>query len=319
MARETFEDRGWLPEANSSNVITRINATSAVEAVGNHEPMSVDTLRIPRMGTVGVSLIPKGTAFPESTGSNDSILLDSQKLGQAVRLAIEDLDDSPLPIIEKKKIAWAGDYARYFDNACLGVNAVQNGTTIPFTSVYKAVTTVDASVGYTASANHMSTATTGLLDYDKLAVFLSAIEGGIYFDEANMVVIAHPDFKGLLRAVKDTDGQPLFVDTRSGSGLVNSILGYEIRFTVGAKVTALPSSSPAGAGGAKGVAGNPLMIAVRKDLLIVGDRSNPESVVIDGRDGLSALTEETILKLRARKAFALGDPRGAYVLERVTA
>ena len=52
---------------------------------------------------------------------------------------------------------------------------------------------------------------------------------------------------------------------------------------------------------------------------MVGKRSGVESVVIDGRDGLSALTDETILKVRARRAFALGNVKAWAVLEVINA
>jgi hypothetical protein len=246
------------------------------------------------------------------------VIITARKLGEAVRIAEEDINDSPLAIIEKKKLAWAGDYARYFDNATLSVSAAENGTTIPFTSVYKAVTTADAAVGYTANANHTSSPT-GTLTYASLSGFVSALEAGPYSDESRMVIIAHPSFKGLLRAVVNSQGDPMFIDVRAGQSVVPTFFGYEVKWSLGAKVTALPTATPGGAGGAKGAAGNPLMIAVNRDLLLVGDRSNPESVVIDGRDGLSALTDETLIKLRSRKGFALGDVNGAYVYERVTA
>lgn len=318
MARETFENNGWIPEESSSNVITRINDSSAVEGFGNHVPMGTDVKLVARMGVVGVAFIPKGTAYPESTGNNDSVILTARKLGEAVRIAEEDINDSPLAIIEKKKLAWAGDYARYFDSAALGVSAAENGTTIPFTSVYKAVTTADSAVAYTANANHTSSPT-GAITYTSLSDFVSKVEAGIYFDESRIVIIAHPSFKGLLRSVVDSTGQPMFVDARAGQAVPPTFMGYEVKWSLGAKVVAAPTATPGGAGGAKGAAGNPLMIAVNRDLLLVGDRSNPESVVIDGRDGLSALTDETLIKLRARKAFQLGDVNGAFIFERVTA
>lgn len=318
MARETFENNGWIPEESSSNVITRINDASAVEGFGNHEPMGTDVKLVPRMGAVGVAFIPKGTAYPESTGANDSVILTARKLGEAVRIAEEDINDSPLAIIEKKKLAWAGDYARYFDHAALGVSAAENGTTIPFTSVYKAVTTADAAVGYTANANHTSSPT-GAMTYASFASALDKVEASTYFDESRMVVIAHPSFKGLMRGIVNTVGDPTFIDVRAGQSVAPTFFGYEVKWSLGAKVAALPTATPGGAGGAKGAAGNPLMIIVNRDLLLVGDRSNPESVVIDGRDGLSALTDETLIKLRSRKGFALGDVNGAYVYERVTA
>lgn len=318
MARETFENNGWIPEENSSDVITRIIDTSAVEAFGNHVPMGTDVKLVARMGVVGVAFIPKGTAYPESTGNNDSVILTARKLGEAVRIAEEDVNDSPLAIIEKKKLAWAGDYARYFDNATLGVSAAENGTTIPFTSVYKAVTTVDAAVGYTANANHTSSPT-GAVTYASLAGALDKVEASVYFDESRMVVIAHPSFKGIMRGIVNSQGDPMFIDSRGDQSKPATFFGYEVRWSQGAKVTAAPTATPPTANGAKGTAGNPLLIIVNRDLLLVGDRSNPESVVIDGRDGLSALTDETLIKLRSRKGFVLGDVNGAYVYERVTA
>ena len=52
---------------------------------------------------------------------------------------------------------------------------------------------------------------------------------------------------------------------------------------------------------------------------VLGLAAKPEIVVIDGRDGLSALTDETILKVRARRGFVLGNVKAWAVLEVVTA
>jgi hypothetical protein len=38
-------------------------------------------------------------------------------------------------------------------------------------------------------------------------------------------------------------------------------------------------------------------------------------VYIDGRNGLSALTDESILKMRARRGFALGVEQSVAILE----
>jgi hypothetical protein len=56
------------------------------------------------------------------------------------------------------------------------------------------------------------------------------------------------------------------------------------------------------------------MAFVNPELMLLGERSGPESVFIDGRDGLSALTDESILKMRARRGWAYGHPNGASIL-----
>ena len=60
-------------------------------------------------------------------------------------------------------------------------------------------------------------------------------------------------------------------------------------------------------GAMTGLAIMPLLLFGNTDFARVGKRSGPESVVIDGRAGLSALTDETILKVRARRAFAVAN------------
>ena len=60
--------------------------------------------------------------------------------------------------------------------------------------------------------------------------------------------------------------------------------------------------------------GLPLLFVVNADYLRLGVRSGPESVFIDGRAGLGALTDESILKLRSRRGFAVGHESAAAVL-----
>jgi hypothetical protein len=79
-----------------------------------------------------------------------------------------------------------------------------------------------------------------------------------------------------------------------------------MKFTLGAKTNAVATNAPTG---------NPIIALGNRSLLRLGKRSGPESVVIDGRNGTSALTDETLLKMRARRGFVLGDVRGWNVLE----
>jgi HK97 family phage major capsid protein len=314
VARQTFE--AWLVEEKDSSVMTRIAQTSAVEALGRSLPMNSTTKSFPRSGGMDVSEVPKGSAYGEDVSVNDEVILTAKKFGKAIRIAEEDIDDSIVNVIETKKTDWASSYAKFFDNACLGTSAAV-GAGVPFVSVYRAVTTADAATGYVANANHVaSTSAAGaLVTYDQLSAVLAVAEGGDSFDEADTVVIAHPSFKAAFRGVRDTQGNPIFIEGLAGTP--STLFGYPVRWTVGAKVTATATAAPPKVAlGAKGSAGNPLLIVGSKSALMVGKRSGPESVVIDGRDGASALTDETILKVRARRAFAVAYADAFAVLER---
>ena len=128
---------------------------------------------------------------------------------------------------------------------------------------------------------------------------------GGWFDPSKLLVIAHPAFKDELRMVRDTNQRPILVESASAA-TPDTIFGYTARWSRGAAKHATASSAPTG---------NPLMVVVNRDLLRLGVRSGPESVFIDGRNGLGALTDESILKVRARRAFVLGMQHGAAILE----
>jgi HK97 family phage major capsid protein len=278
--------------------------------------MNGPTKAFPRSGGASVAVVPKGSAYGEDVTAVDDITLTAQKFGTAFRIAEEDIDDSFVNVLDAKKQDWADDYAVFIDNACLGTSAAI-GTGVPFTSVYRAVTTADATTGYTANANHLSTATTGVASYANLSGILGLAEASRSFSEADTVVIAHPSFKGQLRGVMDSSNRPIFVEGLGGTP--STLFGYAVRWSQGARVTATADGTPPVTTGAKGTAGNPLMIVGSRSALMLGIRSGPESVVIDGRDGASALTDETILKMRARRAFGVAYPDAFAVLERVTA
>lgn len=300
MARATFE--GWLPEEKDSSVITRINSVSAVESLARRLPMNSTTKSFPRDGGMDVNEVPKGSAYGEDTSANDEVTLTAKKFGKAIRIAEEDIDDSVANILDTKKTAWGNSYARFIDNACLAVTAAP-GAGVPFTSVYRAVRSADAATGYVADTNYLATA--GDLTYADLSAVLGMAEASDSFDEGGTVVIAHPSFKSLFRGLVDNDGRPLFVE---GQGNVQSTLfGYAVRWSTGARTSATATSRPTG---------NPLLIVGQRDALMLGVRSGPESVVIDGKDGASALTDETILKVRARRGFGIAYADAFAVLEK---
>jgi HK97 family phage major capsid protein len=312
VARATFES--WLAEEKDSTVMTRIGAISAVESLARRLPMNSTTKSFPRSGGMDVAEVPKGSAYGEDTAANDEVILTAKKFGKAIRIAEEDIDDSIANILDSKKADWGSSYAKFIDNATLGTSAAV-GAGVPFTSVYRAVTTADASTGYTANANHVSSSAAGAVTYAQLSNVLGAAEGSNSFEEGGVVVIAHPSFKGVLRGILDSSNRPIFVEGLAGTP--SSLFGYPVRWSAGARVTATATSAPPVALGVKGTAGNPLLIVGQRDSLMLGVRSGPESVVIDGRDGASALTDETILKVRARRGFAVGYPDAFAVLERI--
>jgi hypothetical protein len=118
-----------------------------------------------------------------------------------------------------------------------------------------------------------------------------------------MVAIAHPAFRKSLRGVVDGQQRPIFVQGTAGTP--DTIFGVNVRWSLGAKLNATATPTPTG---------RPLMAFVNPELMLLGIRSGPESVFIDGRDGLSALTDESILKMRARRGWAYGHPNGASIL-----
>lgn len=301
MARNTFE--AWIPEEDSSEVITRVNQMSAVEALASPETMSSNTKSIPRSAGVGVGLVDKGGTYSEDTSTNDDITLTAKKIGKAIRIAEEDIDDSLANVISTKQKDWATSYAKYLDNATLAVSATA-GSGVPFNSVYYTLTQTDSGVGYTANDN--VTVASSSVTYNNLSDTLSDVEGGDYFDLSRMVVIAHPSFRGVLRTIKDDQNMPVFVQGQGGDrGTPDTLFDLPVRWSLGCRVSATATDAPTG---------KPILVVVNADFLRLGRRSGPESIFIDGRDGLSALTDESILKMRARRGFALGHPKAAAVL-----
>jgi HK97 family phage major capsid protein len=268
--------------------------------------MTTDNKHLPRSAGVGINVTAKGQNYQEDTLTDDEIVMTARKLTRLVRLAEEDLDDLSgfIDVLDVKKTDWATTYAKFLDNACLGVTAAENGTTIPYTSLYNRLTTTDATTGYTANANRVQSATATALTYDNFNDVLGLVEAGDYYDEDNLIVIAHPYYKKAMRGIKDTAGIPIFEIGRAG--IPSALFGLPVRWSIGAKTNATASFAPTG---------NPLLFIGNREHLLLGVRSGPESVVIDGRSGASAISDETLLKLRARRAFATVFPQAFAVLE----
>lgn len=300
----------WLPVEYSSDVITRVMQTSAVEAIAQRIPMSTRTRSTPRSAGMDVGLVSKGSAYGEDDSTNDDVILVAEKFGKILRLAEEDLDDSLANIIDVKTGDWATSYAKLLDNTCLGVTAAKATTGCAFDSLYYLLTQNEAGVGYTANNNITQTGSGGTT-YARLSATLKKVETGDYFDDANATWIMHPAFKDKLRAIVDNNGRPIFNESSSGDSggafkVPDRVLGYPVRWSLGARTSNLPASRPLG---------NPLAIFCVPNYLLLGVRSGPETIFIDGRNGASASTDESLLKLRARRGFAVGIQHAFSILE----
>jgi HK97 family phage major capsid protein len=311
MARNTYE--AWIPEEFGSNVITKVNQVSAVENYAQRVPMQTQTRSTPRSGGVGIGMVAKGGAYSEDTTANDDVVLREQKFGQAVRIAEEDIADSLADIVNAKTVDWATAYAKILDNACLAVTAAKASSGCAFDSLYYLLTQTDSNTSYTANANITQTATGApAITYANLSTVAGIYEGGDFFDESASVVIAHPKYKQLLRGVLDTQNRPIFQEGSTGvpgggqGPTADTIFGYRVHWSLGAKTSAAPTATPTG---------NPLLIIGNPMYLLLGVRSGPETIFIDGRNGLAALTDESILKMRARRGFAPGVEQAFSILE----
>lgn len=315
MARNVFDD--WIPEEMDSEVIMRVNQVSALEAHASRTGMGSDTKQVPRSGGVDVEVIAKGGTYGEDESDNTDVTLIARKFGKAIRVAEEDINDSLANIVSSKQRDWATSYAKMLDNAGLAVSAAENGTTIPFTSVYRALTTADAETGYTANANHVATAAANEVAYSELSTVVNLVEVGDYFDLPNMWVIAHPALRDSLRNITDDQSRPIFIQGwASPEGRTpDTLFGIPIFWSLGSRLSDTATAAPSGAGGTTGTAGNNLLFVCNVNFLRLGVRSGPETVFIDGRAGLGALTDESILKMRSRRGFALGHQNAAAVLE----
>lgn len=265
--------------------------------------MGSDTKHVPRTAGMDVAVVAKGGTYGEDTSLNDEVLLSAVKFGKAARIAEEDIDDSVADVIQAKMIGWGKSYAKLIDNASLAVSAASNGTTIPFTSLYQLLNTTDGTLSYTGGTNITTASSSGAPTYTEFNTAIGSVETGDYFDPGAMRAIAHTAFRKSLRGVLDDQHRPIFVEGTGGTP--DTIFNVPIQWSLGAKLAATATSAPTG---------RPIMAFVNPELMLLGIRSGPESVFIDGRNGLSALTDESILKMRARRGFAYGHPNGASIL-----
>ncbi|WP_253798580.1 phage major capsid protein [Nocardia amikacinitolerans] len=283
----------WVSEETGSKVLTTVTENSAAENYARRENMDSDALRVPRMSDVDVTVIPMSGAYPEDSANLDTVLLEAVKFGGRVLVPYEQLDDSNIGIVTELQSSWARSYARKLDNAVFGTTAAGNLTTVPFNSVYR-------EVSQNAATHRVQTV--GAVTYDHVSSVLGKYENGGYFSDPDTIVVAHVSLKEALRGLKDTTGRPLFIDAIPDTQ-PSTLFGYPIQFSAGAKTSATNVVNPTG---------NPLLVVGNKNHLILGVRSGPESI-LSTEAGFG--TDEIHLKMRSRRAFAVGRATAFGVLE----
>lgn len=313
MARETFED--WIPVETGSTAIQALVRASVVERIGRPEPMASDTKQVPRSGNFAIAAVAKGAAYGETAGANDYVELIARKAGGVLRVAEEDLLDSSVDILSTKRNDASRNMAVFFDNATLGTSATENGTTVLYTSVYKAVRTNETATGYTADTNYVSGASA---TYDNLSTTLAKLEDSVWFDEGQIFIAASPALKSSLRLIRDTTGVPIFEQAQGAEGSPDRVFGYPINWTLGARVSGVNTQAPTG---------NPLMIIGNRDLLIKGmaklsptiASTNPGFAIQRANNGVGFLTDEALMKAAMRRGFKVGAVPAFAVFERLGA
>jgi len=341
----------WIPVEYGTQVIQKVTQTSAVENYGQEFMMTSNSRYVARDGGVTASLVQKGAAYNEDATGGDSVLLTAGKWGAQVRIAEEDIMDSLADIINSKANALGTAMAKLIDNMGLGINAAPGTNNAQTTSVYYGLTQSLASTNYTANANVFATpaGSAGSLNtitgtgpfntagYDLLSNALGAVEQSDYFNEEDMIAIAHPFWRKQFRGIKDAQGRPIFEEGSQGGypgggqgPTPDRIFGLPVFYSLGAVVAPTPTSAPAAYAGTStpgsavaGTAGNRLLIFCNRLYALLGKRTTnpnnpqgtPEFQIVPP---MYSGTDDTILRGRVRRAFAMGVPNAFSYIESVS-
>ena len=334
---------GWIPVEYGAQVIQKVTQHSAVETYAQNVMMASQSRYVARDGGVVAGLVQKGATYGPfggaqagtSDNTDDSVLLTAGKWGTEIDIAEEDIMDSLADIINSKSSAIGTALAKVYDNVSIGVNAAPGAANAQTTSVYRALTTADAATGYTANANARvsGAGTLGVPSYDTLSAALGVVEQGDYFNEEDMLVIAHPFYRQALRGIKDTQGRPIFVESSGGfpgggqGATPDLIFRIPVFWSLGAVVTTAPTSalpantySTTSGNAPAGTAGNRLLVFANRLYLLAGKRNTqpnnpggtPEFQIVPP---MYSGTDTTILRGRMRRAFSIGTEFAMSVVE----
>ncbi len=314
-----------IPVEVSQEVIQKVAAVSVMENVAPPETMTSDTKQVSRFGGFSVASVAKGAEYGFSTNTQDQVDLIARKIGGAAKIAEEGLVDTITGegTMRRYEQEAGSALAKTFDHACIGTTGAMNGTTVPFQSIYAAVTTAQTTPwgNYVANASRIQVPrltggnpTPAATWLDAASDFLSLWENSDFYDESNQFLIASPQIKGIFRKVRNADSEPLFIDSnRSGAGA--SLFGIsDFRFTTGARTHATMTDTPTG---------NPLIIIGNRQALKRGLArtsagmvpGNPGVQWQRAAQGIGFLSDEAIMKAMMRRAFVVTVPQAVAVLE----
>lgn len=313
--------QSWIPIEYDSDVVQRVQMESAIERWARRYPMRTSTREIPRSAGMAVTA---DTTYTDDASANDKVVLTARRFVARFSIDEDDLADanSRMDVIASKGIDWAISYADTFDNACLGITGAESSTPSnhrPFTSLYKSLRTTDGSV-YTADTNYNSwdglttriaATPNGSSSYEKLSDLFSDVEKGKYWSPADMMVIAHPVWRGVLRTTLDGNGEPIFEESAYIDAQTqrpqDTLFGTKIAWSRGCKTTS--------AGCTDAPDGNALLYYVNTRYLARGDRSGPETLTDNAR--AQDDTDAYSVKFRTRRAFKINHQMAAAVLEKL--
>ncbi len=286
------EANGYILEEQGSTVIQDLIANSAVERFARREAMASRTKSVPRFVGDAPVVVAEGAEIPASDPTLDEIVLTAKKYAQLMHISEEDVNDSLVDTLSVYKSEWASRFARKFDNACLGVSGVVDGTdAVPYLSLYSAINW---------TTNRIQTG--GAMSYDDLNNALGLVEDSSKFDSANTVWMAHPKMLKEIRGMVKGNSDLVLPDPLAGTP--GSLFGYPLVVSYGAAVSTAATDSPTG---------NPLLIVGNRQMLINGVRGGVESVV--SRDAEFA-RDGVVLKTRVRRGFAVADADAFAIVEK---
>lgn len=295
MARtDLTEANGFIPEENGSVAIQATLVNSVVEAFARREGMASRTKSVPRFVSDAADIVAEGTTIPDASVTLDEVILTARKYAQIFNISEEDVNDSLVDVLNTYKREWASRWARKFDNACLGVYAVETGNDdAPFTSVLTAVAN-------DAPANLIQTG--GDLTFEDISDALGKAEESVYFDAANTVFIAHPKMLGHIRKMETTGGNLVLPDPMGSRP--GSLFGYPLVISYGAAKSNAATDTPSG---------NPLLIVGNRQHMINGVRGTVESAVSRDADFSK---DGVLLKMRVRRGFAVAKADAFAIVEK---
>lgn len=313
----------WTPEQYAGEMIKRYVTSSAVEqAAGRREPMKTDTKRIPKDADADVVFTQTGNAYTEDTKSGDQIQLDAAKLTHLSSYNEEDLEDAKawISATDSKKRNASSNLGLLYDNAALAVTAAQvpGSATRPYISVYNDVAT-NTPANIIKLVNSGTLATLQTNTRDAISAALQVAEDGEWAQE-DLVWVMSPAFKALFRSLDSTGskGVNFYTPPQGGNpsnGVRGEVGGYPIHWSRAARLAANATHKPTAGIGTQGSVGNAIAVLTPRELLIVGDRAPLESMYLDPKTGIGALSDKAYLKMRRRAAFRLGESSAAAVVE----